>query len=218
MLQLLAVIFSCLLFSCNNVVPLEPALNSQTSSTVTNSNCASCHTYPVLGVNHQFHLFHADSLKLENGPITCLDCHNHSILSQNFVIHDSVYKNLRGSLASAYDRTASPAFRDSLTKKLYTLVRVDTLIQHRPVPAPGTPDRISFLQEWVTSIDHLNGKVDVKFDPNDQDLVRFNGFAATYNPTLETCSAIKCHNSSTPYRWPAPSKGLDGLNVSTSAN
>lgn len=165
------------------------------------------------GVNHQFHLLHTDSLKAENGPITCLDCHAGSIRSQTQVILDTIYLNTKGSAVSAYDSAASGNFRAALAAGKYALLRVDSLVHHRPVPLPAEPGQVPLLQEWMTSVDHLNGQVDVKFDPRDDDPVRYGSRNAVFDPIQETCSAVACHLHSTPYRWPAPSKGLSGLNA-----
>jgi len=188
-------------------------LKTLTSGTQVGSNCASCHQYPVGGVNHQFHLLHADSLKNGNGPITCLDCHNRSLVERDVVLFDSLYLDRKGKTFSTYDLGANLAFRDSIGAGRYVLAKVDTLVHHRPVPLPGPPQRITFLQEWMTGIDHLNGIVDVKFDNRNSDAARFRGNAAVYDPKLETCSSVACHTHNTPYRWPAPSKGLTGLNA-----
>lgn len=201
------------LIACDSWVPLEPGLAGRAASAPAASACASCHAYPVGGVNHQFHLLHADSLKAGNGPITCLDCHAGSIRSYDQVILDTIYANSRGTSASAYDSAASRTFRAALAAGKYVLVRVDTLVHHRPVPLPAEPGRVALLQEWMTGVDHLNGRVDVKFDPRDDDPARYGSRSAVYDPVQETCSAVACHLHATPYRWPAPSKGLSGLNA-----
>lgn len=198
-----------------NLAPVEPGLTSTTSSAQVGADCASCHAYPVGGVNHQFHLMHTDSLKRGNGSITCLDCHRGSLKEQDVVVPDSLFTDSLGALFSAYDSGASASFRNAIATGRYHLAKIDTLIHHRPIPVVEPPGRFTFLQEWMTGYDHLNGVVDVKFDPNNSDLVRYAGRSATFDPHQETCSAVACHNNSTPYRWPAPSKGLSGLNANT---
>jgi hypothetical protein len=83
--------------------------------------------------------------------------------------------------------------------------------QHRPIRMPtrsGTPPN---FREYMTGLAHLNGTVDVVFDLNVSKPEAFNGQKASFNPTLETCSAIACHGDAKPYRWPAPSKNLKAL-------
>lgn len=208
-----ASIFCLWIFGCDSWLPNEPALTARTDSPPVLADCASCHLYPVGGVNHQFHLMHADSVKSGNGGITCLDCHSHSLKERDVIVRDSLYRDAAGRMFSAYDSGAAPWFRDSVAGGRYALARVDTLVHHRPIPAPSVPGRVTFLQEWLTAGDHLNGVVDIRFDDNNSDLVRFAGQAAAYDPLQETCSAVACHTHDTPYRWPAPSKGLPGLNV-----
>src|ERR1700693_2819228 len=74
-----------------NLAPVEPGLTSTVSGTQIGANCASCHAYPVGGVNHQFHLMHTDSLKAGNGSVTCLDCHRGSLKEQDVAVFDSLY-------------------------------------------------------------------------------------------------------------------------------
>ncbi|MDB5051889.1 MAG: hypothetical protein JWO30_4960 [Fibrobacteres bacterium] len=216
MLRIATLLLGLGLWACNNPVPLEPSLSSRTGTAPTGSNCAGCHAYPVGGVNHQFHLMHADSLKTGNGPITCLDCHCKTLVERDQTIFDSIYAIGGGKSVSAYDSASSAGFRSAVGSGQYNLIRVDTLVHHRPVPLPGPADRVTFLQEWMTGVDHLNGIMDVKFDPANSDPARYNSKTAVFDPVMETCSAVACHVHSTPYRWPAPSKGLTGLNVNAS--
>ncbi len=201
---------------CQGWIPNEPSLASRTGASPVNSDCSSCHAYPVGGVNHQFHLLHADSLKLGNGPITCLDCHRTSLREKDVTLYDSVFADSHGQSASAYDAGTRSSFRDSIARGAYLLARVDTLIHHRPIPVPLDTLRVTFLQEWMTGMDHLNGVLDIRFDAANSDTARYRGRSAVYDPTLETCSAVACHKHDDPYRWPAPSKGLGGLNVDNS--
>jgi hypothetical protein len=201
------------LLACDDWIPLEPGLKGPAPSAPAAPACAGCHAYPVGGVNHQFHLLHADSLKAQNGPITCLDCHAGSIRRFNQVIYDTIYSTRAGKGVSAYDSAASPTFRAAVAAGAYFFLRVDTLIHHRPVPLPEPPGRVTLLREWLTGADHLNGRVDVRFDSSDSDPARYGSRRAVFDPVQETCSAVACHLHATPYRWPAPSKGLSGLNA-----
>ncbi len=203
------------LFASCNMSPVEPNLTSTATGAQVSPNCASCHSYPVGGINHQFHLMHADSLKHGNGSITCLDCHSASVQKKDVVVLDSLFADSSGALFSSYDAGLKSSFRDAITQGNYRLSKIDTLIHHRPIPFVAPSERITYLQEWLTTGNHLNGKVDVKFDANNSDPVRYAGRTATFNPTLETCSAVACHKNNTPYRWPAPSKGLTGLNANS---
>jgi hypothetical protein len=212
-LAFLSLYIGCCICSCDFSTPVEPGLKSLASGTPVPSNCASCHQYPVGGVNHQFHLLHADSLKNGNGPITCLDCHSSSLAERDEIILDSVFTNLKGKTFSSYDSGFNAAFRDSISRGRYVLSKVDTLVHHRPVPLEGPAQRITFLREWMTAGDHLNGVVDVKFDIRNSNVTRYKGGLAAFDPNQETCSAVACHTHDTPYRWPAPSKGLTGLNA-----
>jgi hypothetical protein len=67
------------------------------------------------------------------------------------------------------------------------------------------------MTEFMTGLAHLNGTVDVIFDPKHSDPARFGGVSATFNPKEETCSAVACHPGDNPYRFAAPSKGLPVL-------
>jgi hypothetical protein len=57
----------------------------------------------------------------------------------------------------------------------------------------------------------MNGRVDVDFDSAVTNLARFQGARASYNPKLETCSAVSCHGRDGPYRFQACRKGLPEL-------
>lgn len=175
-------------------------------------DCASCHGYPLRDTNHLFHLFAAGPMKTVNGSITCLDCHATSLASRPFSVIDSIFVDSLGNEMSTYD---SPRLaRDSLR-----FVRVDTVHHDRPVRASDRPGRVNELVEYVTSLAHMNGKVDVVFHPRVSDTVgKWPGRKAEFNPVRETCSAVACHpgsandaSSSPHWRFAAPSKGLPEL-------
>ncbi len=199
--------------ACNSWIPEENALATRTTETQETANCASCHTYPVGGVNHQYHLLHTDKMKPGNGKITCLDCHYNSLQSRDVKIMDSIFMdtvNQVNNSYSTYDFGDNTQFRNSILQGAYVFHHVDTLIEHHPIPVPYN-SRSTLMQEWITSMAHLNGTVDVKFDPRYTDLKRFNDTAATFNPKMETCSAVACHPTGGAWAWPAPSKKIKGF-------
>ncbi len=199
--------------SCNSWTPVEPGLNATTSATQIGSDCAGCHAYPVGGVNHQFHLMHTADLKDRNGPITCLDCHRSALQERDQIILDTIFMNSFAQNLSSYDSSSSASFRDSIRLGRYQMRRVDTLVHHRPIPINAPAGRASFLQEWMTTANHLNGKVDVLIDSRDSDPYRYHGQTGNFDPSMQTCSSIACHLNRTAYRWPAPSESLPGLNA-----
>ena len=75
----------------------------------------------------------------------------------------------------------------------------------------GKTDLAGGIQEYMTGLAHLNGTVDVEFDPKYSDPDRFGGASAAFHPAEETCSAVSCHPTDGPYRFAAPRKGLPGL-------
>jgi hypothetical protein len=82
--------------------------------------------------------------------------------------------------------------------------------QNRPLAQAGRPIPDSGLADFMTSLAHLNGTVDVRFDPKLSDSARFNESAA-FHPKEETCSAVACHPGDGPYRFASKAKGLPGL-------
>jgi len=85
------------------------------------------------------------------------------------------------------------------------------LRQNHPVPQPERPGAHPLFQEFVTSLAHLNGTVDVAFDPKNSAPAQYGGDSAGFNPESETCSAVACHPGGKDYRWAAPRKGLPAL-------
>lgn len=187
--------------------PLDPGeLTRTAASPPAAAECSACHAYPLQDPNHRYHLVEMVLyVKKVNGPVTCLDCHRNSIRSETVILLDSIFRDSNGSVQSSLDQPSSVWVRNG------TLVRVDTVVQRHPVPsgrsAPSDPE----LREWLTGLSHLNGRVDVDFDPAVSDTARFHGERAQYNPAMETCSAVSCHPRSGEYRFPACSKGLPAL-------
>lgn len=174
--------------------------------------CDACHAYPLTDRNHDYHLNIASANRLLNGRITCLDCHTRSLRGEAVIVIDTLFQDTDGSryFTSLHPRAGDTARGGGLIRSL-SLTRVDTLIQNHPVPQPERPDAHPGFQEYVTALAHLNGTVDVAFDPRDSDPAQYGGDSATFNPESETCSAVACHPGGKDYRWAAPRKGLPAL-------
>lgn len=190
-------------------------LTARSATAARNPDCASCHAYPLEDENHHFHLFHTVPNKEINGPITCMDCHATSMARRPFTLLDSIYADSLGNEWSSADYaadTTQPPLADSIRGRL-TFVRVDTLRQERPVPVPERDGRLPELTEYMTSLAHMNGVVDVVFHPRVTDTAKFPGMRAEFNRPRETCSAVACHprGESPHWRFAAPSKGLEEL-------
>jgi hypothetical protein len=186
------------------------ALTARTVSAPQGMTCSGCHAYPLMDMNHAYHLLNADTARISkniNGSITCLDCHRGSMASREFPILDSICAdNLKPSGWSSLDEGED--FAKCLAK--FPLARVDTIRQHRPVPLPERPGEVPLLQEWMTGVAHMNGTVDVEFDPRVSDTLESPAGAA-WDPEAMTCSAVACHEHHGHYRWAVPSRGLTGL-------
>lgn len=165
-------------------------------------NCASCHAYPPRDTNHVYHLFDVEGGITNNRPITCLHCHNKSMLGKDIAFIDSIFLDPNGNEFHALDFPDIPEIRN------YPLLRLDTLVQNRPVELASSTGSPLALAEWMTGHAHMNGKVDVDFDKTSIDTARFQGQSAFFHPEKLTCSAMACHPSSGDYRWAIPSKGL----------
>lgn len=172
-------------------------------------NCAACHAYPLRDTNHIYHLYEPDSNITSDRPITCLNCHDRSLANRRVAYADSIFRDPGGNEFHALD------FPDDAELRTFTLVRVDTLIKRRPVPAPERPGPSPEMQEWVTALAHLNGTVDVEFDSTSEDTGRFHGMRAVFNPAEQTCSSVDCHPNHGAYRWGIPSRGLPTLKGDT---
>jgi hypothetical protein len=122
---------------------------------------------------------------------------------------DSIYRDSNGNEFHALD------FPHDRELRTFPLVRVDTLVKRRPVPAHARPGPPPAVREWVTALAHLNGAVDVEFDSTSVDTGRFHGARAYYNPREQTCSSVDCHPNHGSYRWAVPSRGLPILKGDT---
>ena len=185
-------------------------LSARTTASQAGAACASCHAYPLRDLHHQYHLFNADTLRIVknvNGRITCVDCHADAMASQTHLLLDSICVDaLKPSGWSSFDEQTD--FRKCLQSN--PLGRVDTLRQHRPVPMPPRPGEVPILEEWMTGMAHMNGRVDVKFDIRVSDTLLYPG-GAEWNADALTCSAVACHEHAGHYRWAIPSQGLPGM-------
>jgi hypothetical protein len=179
-----------------------PGLTSVSKAAQSGPDCASCHAYPLRDTNHVYHLFHTDSSITNNRPITCLHCHNTAIKSRDTTFQDSIFRDTNGNEFHSIDFPDIPEIRD------FPLARIETLIRNRPVAMPPRPGPRPEILEWMTSLAHMNGVVDVVFDTSSIDTARFRGAAASFNPKESTCSAMACHPAQGPYRWAIPSRNL----------
>jgi hypothetical protein len=200
----------------------ESALTARTAPPQAGPDCASCHAYPLTDRNHKFHLIEEGSGNRDlNGKITCLDCHSKAIQFQAVTLFDTLFEDtVTGEVGGTLDHP-NPLDTNSEGRVIRTLslVRVDTLNQHHPLlmpPRPGTPAK---FQEYVTSLAHLNDRVDVDFDIRNSDTARFHGQFASYNPTQESCSAVACHPlPDKPFSFGSIAKGLPELPVPEGQN
>ncbi|MEO6095864.1 MAG: hypothetical protein ABIW76_09320 [Fibrobacteria bacterium] len=179
-----------------------PGLTSVSKAAQSGPDCASCHAYPLRDTNHVYHLFETSSSITNNRPITCLHCHNTAIMGRDTAFQDSIFLDPNGNEFHALDFPDIPEIRG------YPLVRVETLVRNRPIAMPPRPGPEPVISEWITSVAHMNGVVDVVFDPSSIDTSRFRGAPAEFNPKTSTCSAMACHPNQGPYRWAIPSRNL----------
>jgi hypothetical protein len=179
-----------------------PALTSVSKAAQSGPDCASCHGYPLRDTNHVYHLFKTDSSITNNRPITCLHCHNTAIQGRDTAFQDSIFLDSNGNEFHSLDFPDIPEIR------AYPLARVETLVRNRPIGMPPRPGPEPEIREWMTSLAHLNGVVDVVFDPGSIDTSRFRGATAVFNPVEATCSAMACHPNPGAYRWAVPSRNL----------
>ncbi|HKP97317.1 MAG TPA: hypothetical protein VJ385_16335 [Fibrobacteria bacterium] len=187
-------------------------LSARTTGPAPGLDCASCHGYPLADVNHDYHLFRAGSNKDLNGEITCLDCHSLSLQSQSLTLFDSVYEAPSGEKWRTLGHpNPGDTTSDGKVIRSLPLFAVDTLHQNRPIPMPPRPGAVPRFQEYMTAVAHMNKKVDVHFDNRNSLPARFNGDSASFNPAMETCSAVACHPGDKPYSWGSVAKGLPEL-------
>lgn len=210
-----ACLFAACLAACGQWNADTAELTARTSTPVQGANCSSCHGYPLEDTNHVFHLYHTSPNKGFNGPITCLDCHFRSLQYHSVVLQDTFYVDTSDfSTWSTVDHPFGIG-EDTAAIRIRSL-KLDTVIvfhQNRPIPLPKRPGAATSFTEFLTGLAHMNNSVDVEFDPKISDTVRFLGEKASYNPTMETCSAVACHpdGPNKDYRFAAPLKGLPEL-------
>lgn len=211
--MVLAGLACCLWAACGQD---RAALTSKAPTAARGMDCAACHAYPPQDSNHIYHLYRDVADKRFNGVITCLDCHIASLRYETVVLPDTFFSDSDpdtdrpGRYSSLDFPVGSPP--DSFALRIRTWP-VDTLIvrrQNRPFPQSGRTIPDSGLADFMTSLAHLNGTVDVRFDPKLSDPVRF-GDSAAFHPKEETCSAVACHPGDGPYRFASKAKGLPGL-------
>lgn len=179
--------------------------------------CAACHSYPPQDSNHLYHLYVAVGNKYANGPVTCVDCHRASLQFREVVLLDTLFLDPDADPSfhitqSGVDwpvRTAEDTF--AIRIRTWKVDTIRELRQNRPLDQAGNPALADTLVGFMTSLAHLNGSVDVLFDPKYSEPDRFGGDSAAFHPREETCSAVSCHPTDGPYRFAAPAKGLPGL-------
>lgn len=197
--------------ACDPKIQSEAALTAHTSEPQAGMGCSTCHAYILGDKDHQYHLFQTDGNNAINGSITCLDCHATSILSKSVMLLDSVFLDSMGNEWHSLDFPLSndgPSIGDTLRN--FPLEKVDTLTQNHPVPVSAGPARAGDrgVREWMTGLAHMNGKVDVVFDPRVSDTAKYHAQAG-YSPEQESCSAIACHPSGEkPFRFADPARGF----------
>lgn len=193
----------------------DPAALTARGAPAAGIGCAACHNYPPQDSNHLYHLNVAGGNKYANGPITCMDCHRASLRWREVAVLDTLFISPDTNDPNPYSsvdwpvRSAADSF--AIAMRQWKINTVNTLHWNRPIPQVGRPARADGLVEYMTGLAHLNGDVDIVFDPKYSDPDRFAGQSAAYNPTQETCSAVACHPTDGPYRFAAPHKGLPGL-------
>ena len=206
-MQLWIVISGLTLFTnCVDFKLESENLTATTQNLQSSPNCASCHPYLLQDQDHLFHVEVAGQGRTLVGPVTCLDCHASSMSSIQSTVIDSVFLDTSGQRLSALDFPGIDSIRQ------LPLIEIDTIIQAHPIPIFPRPGLKPELKEWMTGLAHMNGKVDINFPQRISDTGRYHGQLANFSPTMETCSAIACHQNDKPYRFLNPAKGLTFLN------
>jgi hypothetical protein len=212
------------LLGCDAVPGLsaDPVLlaSRETGNPPASPDCASCHTYPLHDVNHNYHLMSANVNRNNlgqpelNNVTTCMDCHFNSIRHFAYVHSDTVWEDING--VELMEHT-------SPTDKVRSVANYPG---YRPIPTTGSADttrgrflaaeidslifryaRAGQMVHWRTGYAHDNGSVDVAFPPND--VTSPDSLNAAYKPRDLSCSAITCHNTrSAVYRWMSPRTGF----------
>ena len=187
------------------------SLTARTATPPQGMSCSGCHAYPLADFNHDYHLNRAPTKQKLNGVVTCLDCHSKSVRSEPVVVLDTVYEDTATTEKfHTLNFPGANAKNDSgIIIRSLTLNSIDTLPQNHPVPMPNRPGAVPAFQEYVTAAAHMNGSIDVVFDPRNSQPGKFGGDTASYNPKQETCSAVACHPADPKaYSWGSKAKGL----------
>ncbi len=218
----IAVLSGCLV-GCLNLKPDEVELTSPSTSRVSLSipDCAGCHSYPLNDVNHNFHLRSASTresmesifpYERKTGVMVCMDCHFGSMAHRGYTWYDTLWGTADDLRVTADKLPGDPIYR------------IDSIPGFLPMPA-GVPEaeitagKVDHLMDsaasigavvaWLTSLDHMNGVVDVEFSPNivlDTSLSKM-----AFQPRDLSCSAIECHNAPKKvYRWASHELRLPG--------
>lgn len=213
-----------LLCACDPLPRLSPdptLLTAQSTAPAQGPDCSSCHAYPLRDVHHQYHLVsvnvnrnnHGDA-KL-NSASTCMDCHFTAVRRYGYVHSDTVWGDADGNELEEH------------TSPTDIVLKVATHPRWRPVPYPGGDtlrgealadeidtlvsrrERLGETVEWMTSMAHNNGKVDVAFPPNA--VSPAESLATAFRVADLSCSTVACHSTrNVRYRWKNPAKGLGG--------
>ncbi|MBW8888967.1 MAG: hypothetical protein JF616_14530 [Fibrobacteres bacterium] len=211
-LALAGIGFCLLITACGDWNAAPAALTARTGPSPQGMACDACHAYPLTDRNHDYHLTTASANRLLNGRITCLDCHTRSIRSEMVIVIDTVFQDTDGSKYFSSQHPHSGDITPAGTPiRSLSLLRVDSLHQNHPIAQTERPGAHPLFEEYVTTLAHLNGTVDVAFDPRNSDPAQYGGDSASFNPESETCSAVACHPGGKDYRWAAPHKGLPAL-------
>lgn len=211
---LIALVIALLLAACGNW-KTDPATLTARTASVAGMACNSCHAYPPQDSNHLYHLYQTVPDKFANGAVTCLACHRNSLQARDVALPDTFFRNPDPDgdipyVSSLNAPITSPADTFNASVRKWPIDSIVIRRQTHPIPRTGPPPS-GDIAEFMTGLAHLNGTVDVAFDPKHSDPARFGGMAATFNPKEETCSAVACHPGNDPYRFAAPRKGLPGL-------
>lgn len=214
------------LIACNIVPQLSPdpnmMLGTPAAAADSMPNCASCHSYPLHDVNHEYHLMSANvnqnnlTFPNLNNVTTCMDCHYNSIHHFSFPHADTTWGDSAGNPVLQHTRPSDIP------------LNIDRYTGYRPLPykADFSLDtlrgrflgedidslifqwaRMAKMVPWRTSWTHDNGTVDIAFPPND--VTSPDSLYTAYKPKDFSCSAISCHNRpAATYRWMFPSKGI----------
>jgi hypothetical protein len=212
---LTAFVLACLLMACGNW-KTDPATLTARTGPATGMGCMNCHAYPPQDSNHLYHLYQASADKFVNGAITCLACHRNSLIATEVALADTFFRNPDplGDIpyvSSMNAPVSTPADTFEIRVRTWPIDSVVVRHQTHPVPQPGGPASAGDIAYFMTGLAHMNGTMDVVFDPKHSNPARFGGASASYNAKEETCSAVDCHPGDDPYRFAAPSKGLPGL-------